>query len=1247
MPFVQHQGISSVRQFLFFLTLIAAGFAGNYFHISLFYGSDFVFGSIAVLLILRLYGIFWGVIASVLVGSYLLVLWNHPYSFVLFILETLVVGLLLRRTAGSVACLDGLYWLVMGMPLAWLFYTNFVHYDSLAGSMLALKLGVNGYANALVVALIIDHTPLKKWAGFAGDREFVPLQQMLNHVLLAFVVFPSLVILQMFNQSQIKQIDSDVYQRLNSFSNILGDMLEAQKLRRFESVNQLALIVEAKGIASISTLQQDMALAGSIVPDLGSVVVGDETGRVLYVFADAQSVQNTVNSDASYADSKWFKELKARKTTVASGVFQDKYSGIPSVSISAPVFSQIGDEQKMIGFVASFTRLSTVQRMLESLAERAAGRATVVDRERRVIASSVKEYKRAQDFAYDATGERTNRKNGIYLWQPAGDLPPSLAMRDAYYALEKPVGNDGSRTLILETSVKPFQASMQRENRNAFLLLIGLALLTYLAGAFVSRRFTKPLLQLSRNTADMRVKVVAQLESTSPLPESSILEVNDFVGDFNEMAVALKKSYGELNDANERLESEVADRTSQLSSSNDQLRSEIRRREQSENELKLYAEDLRRTADTLSMKEREQATLLDNLPDMVWHKDRQSRFVFVNRAFEAAVGMSSAELRGKTDKEIFAREAALACCSDDQYARDQRETLIKEKMLNFKNLGERVYQTTRTPLYNLSSQCVGTIGVFHDITERKRNEENLTRTLSEMKDLKFALDQHSIVSIADVSGNVVYANDKFVEISGYSQQELLGCSHRILNSGYHTPEFWVSMWADIAQGKVWQGVIRNRNKQGEFYWVDSTIVPFLDEYGLPYQYVSIRTDFTARKHAEEAMIQAKDDAEQANRAKSEFLSRMSHELRTPLNAILGFAQFMEYDPQHPLASSQMENLQHILRAGWHLLGLINEVLDLSRIESGNMQIELVNADVGPLVSECIDMVAPLAAKRNIHIYVEDINCQHPVLADHKRLKQVLINLLSNAVKYNVENGDINVACSIEAGNRLRISVADTGAGLSPENQKLLFTAFTRMEAEKSGIEGTGIGLVISKRLVELMGGSIGFHSEPGKGSTFWVALPLAEGTLTTRTSEVATSNTLPIVSLPDSNTKQSLLVIDDNIVNLGLVEQVIRLYRPDLQLLTAMNAHDGLALAQAEIPDVILLDMNLPDAHGLEVLAKLREAEETRLIPVLAFSGDVMPESVSKAMEAGFVGYLEKPVDIQHLLSSISSTLENVAQEHA
>jgi PAS domain S-box-containing protein len=1193
-----------------------------------------------------------------------------------------------------------------------------------------------------------------------------------------------------------------------------------------------------------------------------------------------------------------------------------------------------------------------------------------------------------------------------------------------------------------------------------------------------------------------------------------VREVNALVDNFRETAAALGLSYKELDSANQSLEHKVVERTQELSEANRELAREIAAREQYQRTLAEHAAILEKTADALRMKEQEQSTLLANLPDIVWMRDAESRYVFVNRAFELAVGLSADEIISRAGELMVAEGEALGCKLDDRLAKDSRQTLVKEKQLTLGDGKTRIYSTTRTPLFDDFGVFQGMIGVFHDITERrqaeealrqqfelyqavvraqsdvgeglliieegrivfvndalcrisgystlevlarrnfldlvheedrervgenyrrrlagesveeryeigivtrdgerreaeiavatlgsgdslrvvvvvsditarKRTEESvlqghrlldainaalsqyvsdtdpralfdnlladflsftgseygligevlndhegqpfvrvhaltdiswddasralfekfkrgqlefhrrgtllgevlltgqpviandagrdprsgglppghpamdafmglplysgddfvgmvavanrpggydqslvdylqpllrtlarlveayrattrrkldqqaLAHTLAELEAQKFALDQHSIVSIADAAGRITYVNDKFTEISQYAREELLGQDHRLLNSGHHSTQFWEEMWSTIALGKVWSGIIRNRSKDGGFYWVDSTIVPFLDANGVPYQYVSIRTDFTERKRDEDALTQlnrvlktlsacsealvhitdeselldevcrvivevggyrmawvglgendaakrvrpvaqagfedgyleavrvswaegergmgpggiairtrmpctvqdiandpmfepwreeaqrrgyasvialplflddaaiamlavfspragafgtdeaqllselagdleygikalrvraqnalvleelrqseerlarvfnlspdpvsirrisdgvylavndafcrafgrpreevighnalelgvwvdrdeyqtmahgiaehgrvqgheirlrsgsgevrwavlsaaaldyegepcilavshditerkrmglelleAKDVAEQASHAKSEFLSRMSHELRTPLNAILGFAQLMNTDPEAPLAPRQQEDMQHILKAGWHLLGLINDVLDLARVESGKLQLNMASLDLSVVVRECSGLISPLAAKRGVRVIDSAAaNEAHWVEADHMRVKQVLLNLMSNAVKFNSEQGSVTLSYQRTDDGMLRISVVDTGPGIAPELQNQLFEPFARLDADKKGIDGTGIGLAIAKRMVELMGGRIGVQSEPGQGSEFWIELRVAQ-----------------------------------------------------------------------------------------------------------------------------------------------------------
>lgn len=358
---------------------------------------------------------------------------------------------------------------------------------------------------------------------------------------------------------------------------------------------------------------------------------------------------------------------------------------------------------------------------------------------------------------------------------------------------------------------------------------------------------------------------------------------------------------------------------------------------------------------------------------------------------------------------------------------------------------------------------------------------------NELDNVKLALDQHSIVSIADVSGNITYVNEKFYIVSGFSSEELIGQNHRVLNSGLHTREFFDEMWHDISRGKVWHGQIRNKAKDGTFYWVDSTIVPFMNKSGVPYQYVSVRTDITP-------YIEARAAAELANKAKSQFLSSMSHELRTPLNAVLGFAQLLDMQIEAE-KKDQHQFVNYILTSGHQLLGLINDLLDLSRIELGKLEFNIQDVSIAELAASSSALVtSSLAGKRNITLVNTILDPDLHVKGDNLRVRQVLINLLTNAVKYNRENGTVILSSLLQEDGRLRIQVRDTGEGIASDKLPLLFKNFERIDQKHGTIEGAGIGLYVCKQLIEAMHGEIGVESVMGEGSTFWFVLPIADAT---------------------------------------------------------------------------------------------------------------------------------------------------------
>ena len=389
-------------------------------------------------------------------------------------------------------------------------------------------------------------------------------------------------------------------------------------------------------------------------------------------------------------------------------------------------------------------------------------------------------------------------------------------------------------------------------------------------------------------------------------------------------------------------------------------------------------------------------------------------------------------------------------------------------------------------------------------------------------------------------------------------------------------------------------------------------------------------DITEQKRSAATAAQAREEAERANRAKSEFLSRMSHELRTPLNAVLGFAQLLTTEP---LADEARDNVQQILKGGQHLLDLINEVLDISRIEAGRLSLSLEPVGVRDVVRHVAEMVAPLTAPRNISLVVDDVDPSRAVVADRQRLGQILLNLISNAVKYNRPNGRVTVGFDTVSATRLRITVTDTGAGIRPEKMRLLFNPFERLGAETTSTEGTGLGLALSRGLAEAMGASLGVSSEVDRGSTFWIELKVS--------AEAAASVPAGAGAVPISTSTTSpatILYIEDNVSNVHLMTRLLA-RRPSVTLLHAGDGQSGIAMARDRGPDVIFLDLHLPDMSGEDVLQHLWAEPALRPIPVVMLTADATPAQMRRALASGAAAYLTKPLDLRKVLDTLDQMM--------
>ncbi len=633
--------------------------------------------------------------------------------------------------------------------------------------------------------------------------------------------------------------------------------------------------------------------------------------------------------------------------------------------------------------------------------------------------------------------------------------------------------------------------------------------------------------------------------------------------------------------------------------------------------------------------------LIDAAPDGIVVCDRSGAIILVNKQAEAMFDYPRSELVGKRIEDLIPeRFRSRHPKHVSTYVGAPKSRPMGSGLVLFgrrRDGSEFPVEISLSPISTGGEMVVS--AAIRDVSDRKRIEAEARRANAY---LVSAVDSiQDAFALYDEEDRVVMVNSTFRELVGATSKgpivgrtfaQLLDdmiASH-LFDATDGTPDELRQRWASYHQSP--SGVLELRTRAGRNLRV---IERPTAEHGT----VSLILDMTEDRLRSDELRRAREQAEAASAAKSEFLASMSHELRTPLNAVLGFTQLLQRDKKEPLSGRQLERIDHVMRGGEHLLRLIDEVLDLSRIEAGSISISAEPVEVDSVVREVATTLEPMAQRAGVHL--SNAITSTPglrVIADRTRLAQILMNFGSNAIKYNRSGGHVTFRVARD-GASARVSVIDDGIGIPEDKRSKIFEPFQRAGQETGPIQGTGIGLAISKRLAELMRGRVGFTTETQRGSEFWVDIPLEQGA----SERVTPAAHVPTVSPLTSGPRHKIIYVEDNPSNIAFMRELID-DLASIELLTAPNAELGLELIRAHQPDVVIMDINLPGMSGIDATKQLKRWPETAAIPVIALTAAALTRDTLRGKESGFHRYLTKPVKVDELTAVLEELLVDGAR---
>jgi len=1189
------------------LALVVAGLAGNYCNFQIFLNIDFLFGSIFALLALQLFGLGRGILAAAIIAGYTYFLWNHPYAIIVMTAEVATVGWLMGRSKIGMVLADTLYWLLIGMPLVYLFYHVVMHISSSGTYIVMIKEMVNGIANALVARLIFTCFALRSRSLLTSYSEIV------YNLLAFFVLCPALIMLAVNSRTDFAETDHHVRITLVQNSQRVDQHFDTWVENR-----KTAIVNLAEMAASRSPQQMQSSLEQAKRSDANFLRIAlldrEATTTAFYPLVDELG-QNNIGKN--FEDRPFIPYLKRTLKPLLSEVYEGKI-GIPKpvVAMIAPVV--IGGEYG--GYVAGILSLEQIREHLDKSLDAHIAFYTLLDKNGTVIMTNRTDQMVMTPFVRDK-GTLTRLDDGISQWAPV--VPPNTPFFDrwqkSFYVVETTIGNLAEWRLILEQPVEPFQRTLYENYTDKLTLLFLILLLSLALAEFLSRKTVVTLRQLRSLTYELPVRLATEGKEIA-WPESGITEAHHLINNFREMADSLSEQFIETRQINASLEQRVEERTLQV--------------EQLANE---------------------QRIILNTMPiGACFLKERTVQSA--NPAFDKILGYEAGKTLGMNTSEFYRDIETYACVGKEVYTAVANGEIYTTELELKKKDGSPVWCSMVGQAVNAEKPDDGIIWIIQDFTERKMAEEKLRKS----EGLYHSLVETSqdLIWQCDAEGRYTYLNLAWGNILGYELDEMLGKKFSDLQTTASAARSLIEFNRLLEGNSVNNFETTHTGKSGNEIHLVFNALFMCDENGEIVGASGTAYDITQRKQIEEELRQAKAAAETANIAKSRFLATMSHEIRTPMNGVIGMVELLQHTKLTP---EQYEYAESAKNSGIELVHLLNDILDLSKVEADKIELEPSEFDLQTMISDAINLMSLQAREKGVKLTSTiDADVPTALKGDFGRLRQIITNLVGNAIKFTPKGTvSLQIRKDTEDDNSvtLRFLIHDSGIGIAVNKLEHIFEPFTQADSSTTRTYGgTGLGLAICKRLAELMGGSIGAESTEGQGSTFWFTVVMENQMgVSDAAIRVDSGNCPPTLSLPsegggDLNRQGGkslganairILLTDDDPKAQKIVPRLLKSY--GYQVDVAGNGKEALRVLETDDYALVLMDCMMPEMNGYEVTAVIRDpgsAVRRHDIPVIALTGNAMKQDRDQCIAAGMNDHLPKPLNLVDLLAKLDIWLK-------